>query len=233
MEAVPGMKHDHKRKSLRGRSRGESGFSLLEMMIVCCIMMIVAGIGFMAIQPALKDARVNQAYQDVLMPLRIARQRAIAERKQYIVCFGLTTPTGALTPLGAPTAQSIQIFRWDAGTALSAAAQISINRLPSDMQMPGDHWDAEWCGDRAGWFWNGRVAIDFDQGVAAGNKNQVMFMPDGSAHDTNGSWNSGIVYVARNGDLYSSRAVTLYGAQAGSEGGASDQYPGGPKWLQQ
>ena len=73
-------------------------------------MMIVAGIGFMAIQPALKDARVNQAYQDVLMPLRIARQRAIAERKQYIVCFGLTTPTGALTPLGAPTAQSVQIF---------------------------------------------------------------------------------------------------------------------------
>jgi type II secretory pathway pseudopilin PulG len=233
MEAVPGMKHDHKRKSLRGRSRGESGFSLLEMMIVCCIMMIVAGIGFMAIQPALKDARVNQAYQDVLMPLRVARQRAIAERKQYIVCFGLTTPTGALTPLGAPTAQSIQIFRWDAGTALSAAAQISINRLPSDMQMTVITGMPNGAATVPDGFGNATVAIDFDQGVAGAIKNQVLFMPDGSAHDVNGSWNSGIVYVARPGDLYSSRAVTLYGATGRIRGWRLLSTTGGPKWFQQ
>ena len=102
------------------RQSGARGFSLLEMMIVCCLILIVAGIGFMAVQPALKDARVNQAYENVMMPLRVARQRAIAERKQYIVCFGVAAPAGALTPMGAPTAQSVQIFRWDAGTALSS-----------------------------------------------------------------------------------------------------------------
>lgn len=231
------MKAYHKMKfSHRGsiQERGARGFSLLEMMIVCCIMMIVAGIGFMAAQPALRDSRANQAYQDVMMPLRVARQRAIAERKQYIVCFGLATPAGALTPLGAPTARSIQIFRWDAGTALSAAAQISNTRLPSDMQMmvlPGLPNAAATVPDGFG---NATVAIDFDQGVAGGGiKNQVMFMPDGSAHDVNGNWNSGIVYVARTGDLYSARAVTLYGATGRIRGWRLLTSAGGPKWFQQ
>ena len=70
-----------------------------------------------------------------MMPLRVARQRAIAERKQYIVCFGIAAPAGALTPMGAPTAQSIQTFRWDAGTALSAATQITAITLPQDIQF--------------------------------------------------------------------------------------------------
>ena len=132
------MNSARKTSSWRGlspRESGARGFSLLEMMIVLSLLMIVAGIGFMALQPALKDARANQAYEDVLMQLRVARQRAIAERKQYIVCFGVAAPAGALTPMGAPTAQSIQMFRWDAGTALSAATQISAITLPPDMQF--------------------------------------------------------------------------------------------------
>ena len=150
----------------------------------------------MAVQPALRDSRANQAYQDVMMPLRVARQRAIAERKQYIVCFGVAAPAGALTSLGAPTAQSIQTFRWDTGTALSAAVQISAYRLPADLTC-GSGGVAEQCGHSADGFGTAAVAIDFDQGVGGGIKNQVMFMPDGSAHNVNGNWNSGIVYVLR------------------------------------
>ncbi len=213
---------------------GVRGFSLLEMMMVCCLIFIVAGIGFMAIQPALRDARANQAYQDVMMPLRVARQRAIAERKQYIVCFGVAAPAGALTPLGAPSAQSIQIFRWDAGTALSASVQISSTRLPTDMQMAVQVGLPNTAATVPDGFGNGGVAIDFDQGVAGGGiKNQVMFMPDGSAHDVNGNWNSGIVYVTRPGDLYSSRAVTLYGATGRIRGWRLLSSAGGPKWFQQ
>jgi hypothetical protein len=82
-------------------------------------------------------------------------------------------------------------------------------------------------------FGNATVAIDFDQGVAGAIKNQVLFMPDGSAHDVNGSWNSGIVYVARPGDLYSSRAVTLYGATGRIRGWRLLAGAGGPQWFQQ
>jgi len=186
------------------------------------------------VQPALKDARANQAFDRVLMQMRVARQRAIAERKQYIVCFGAgSAPTGAVTPMGTPTAQSIQMFRWDAGIALSAAVQVSANVLPRDMQflaVGGVPVNPTTVPDGFG---NGSIAIDFDQGVGAGVKNQIMFMPDGSAHDTNGSWNSGIIYVGRTSDLYSSRAVTLYGTTGRIRGWRLLSSGGSPKWFEQ
>ena len=230
------MKGDHKMKiSHRSSNRecGARGFSLLEMMIVICVLMIVGGIGFMALQPALKDAKVNQAFESAMMPLRVARQRAIAERKQYIVCYGIAPPPAALTPI-VPTAQSIQIFRWDVGTALSAATQVTAVKLPIDINfqvLPGLPNGPATVPDGFG---SAVTAIDFDQNVAGGGiKNQVMFMPDGSAHDVNGNLNSGIVYVARNGDLNSSRAITLYGATGRIRGWRLLSSGGGPKWFQQ
>ena len=231
------MKRIHKVKFYHRssiRAGGARGFSLLEMLIVCCLMMIVGGITFMAVQPALKDARANQAFEAVLMQMRTARQRAITERKQYIVCFGLAAPGGALTPMGAPTTQSIQLFRWDAGTALSATVQISNNNLPTDIRfqtMAGLPNAPTTVPDGFG---NATAAIDFDRGVAGGGiTNQVLFMPDGSAHDTNGNLNSGIIYVGRTGDLYSSRAVTLYGATGRIRGWRLLNNAGVPKWFQQ
>jgi prepilin-type N-terminal cleavage/methylation domain-containing protein len=230
------MQSNRKIKFLRGgsaRGAGARGFSLTELMIVVSLFMIVSAMSFMALQPALKEARANQAFDDVLMQLRIARQRAIAERKQYIVCFGIAAPTGALTPMGAPNAQSVQMFRWDVGTALAAATQISANQLPKDLQFQTLAGLPNTPGTVPDGFGNATVAIDFDQGVAAGVKNQVMFMPDGSAHDTTGSWNSGIIYVGRIGDLYSARAVTLYGATGRIRGWRLRSTAGGPQWLEQ
>ena len=230
------MKGQHKMKISHcdsNRKYRARGFSLLEMMIVICVMMIIGGIGFMAVQPALKDAKVNQAFESAMMPLRVARQRAIAERKQYIVCFGIAAPAGALTPLGAPTAQSIQTFRWDAGTALSAATQITAITLPQDIQFQTIAGLPNGAATVPDGFGNATVALDFDQNVAGAIKNQVMFMPDGSAHDVNGNLNSGILYLARNGDLYSSRAVTLYGATGRIRGWRLLSSGGGPKWFQQ
>jgi Tfp pilus assembly protein FimT len=230
------MKDHHKMKiSHRSSNRdcGARGFSLLEMMIVICVMMIIGGIGFMAVQPALRDAKVNQAFESAMMPLRVARQRAIAERKQYIVCYGIAAPAGALTPMGAPTAQSIQTFRWDAGTALSAATQITAITLPQDIQFQTIAGLPNGAATVPDGFGNGTVALDFDQNVAGAIQNQVMFMPDGSAHDVNGNLNSGILYLARSGDLYSSRAVTLYGATGRIRGWRLLRFGGGPKWYQQ
>lgn len=230
------MKDHHKMKiSHRSSNRdcGARGFSLLEMMIVICVMMIIGGIAFMAVQPALRDAKVNQAFENAMMPLRVARQRAIAERKQYIVCYGIAAPAGALTPMGAPTAQSIQTFRWDAGTALSAATQITAITLPQDIQFQTIAGLPNGAATVPDGFGNATVALDFDQNVAGAIKNQVMFMPDGSAHDVNGNLNSGILYLARNGDLYSSRAVTLYGATGRIRGWRLLRFGAAPKWYQQ
>src|SRR5258707_12408865 len=91
-------------------SAKQHGFSLIEMMIVVSIAMVMMGITFLTLQPAMKDARNNAAYNNALMQLRMARQRAIDNRQQFIVCFGTDIPKGASTPLGTPTAETISTF---------------------------------------------------------------------------------------------------------------------------
>jgi len=53
------------------------GFSLIETLIVLSLMMIASGIFFMSLQPALKDTRVNNAYNATVMTMRRAREQAI------------------------------------------------------------------------------------------------------------------------------------------------------------
>jgi prepilin-type N-terminal cleavage/methylation domain-containing protein len=209
------------------------GFTMIEMAIVIAIVFIVSSMAFMSLQPVLKDARANTAFNDVLMQLRIARQRAVTERKQYIVCLGNTAPAGAAMPMGAPNAQSIQVYRWDAGTALSAAAQVTAFSLPYDISFQTLAGLPNSSSTVPDGFGTGSTAIDFDQGVTAGIRDQIMFLPDGSAHDTNGNFSSGIVYIARTAELYSSRAITVYAATGRIRGWRLNKVSGSPVWAEQ
>jgi prepilin-type N-terminal cleavage/methylation domain-containing protein len=217
--------------------RTQRGFSLLEMMIVVSIAMIMMGITFITLQPALKDARTNTAYNTALVQLRMARQQAVDNREQFIVCFGTNTPKGAATPLGTATAQTISTFQWPSGTALSAAVETSAVLMPSDISFqtlstpaPGIPTSASTVPDGFG---TGSVALAFDQGVAGGVADQVMFLPDGSARDTTGNVNSGVMYLARTTDLYSSRAITVFGASGRIRGWRLVNKSGTPTWIQQ
>jgi prepilin-type N-terminal cleavage/methylation domain-containing protein len=210
------------------------GFSLVEMLAVIMIILILSTITFIALQPVLNTAKVNEAYDDVLMSLRAARQRAITERKQYILVLGTPAPAGVATPLGPPDAKSIQLFRWDAGTALAAAVQISTVELPtfiSFQTLPGMPTPGP---DNFG---TGAVALDFDYtangGGTGGAGNVILFAPDGSAQDTNGNLLSGVCYLAHDGDLYSSRAVTLFGASGRIRGWRLARSAGAPQWVKQ
>jgi len=208
------------------------GFSLVEMIAVLGIIIVVLGIMFITLQPALRDARVNGAYDNALMLLRTARQRAIADRKRYIVVFGQPAPTGAPVPLGAPNPSSIQVFRWDVAQPVSPApVQISTIDLPYDIQF--QVLSGIPAGAVPDGFGNGSVAIDFDQGVGAGRANLVMFLPDGSAHDLLGNLNNGILYLARNGDLYSSKAITVFGSTGRVRGWRLVSQAGAATWIEQ
>jgi Tfp pilus assembly protein FimT len=195
------------------------------------ILMIMGSITFISLQPALREAQMNAAYDTVLSQIRMARQRAIEERKQYIVCLGAASqPLGAATPLGAPTAQSIQVFRWDVGTAIAAAVQISTINLSQNINFQRMAGFPVAAPDQFG---AGGVAIDFDQGVAGGNKQQIMFMPDGAARDTLGNLNNGVVYILRPGTLYSAKAVTVFGSTGRIRGWRLVNAGGTARWIQQ
>jgi prepilin-type N-terminal cleavage/methylation domain-containing protein len=206
------------------------GFSLLELMIVVAISLIIAGFAVISTQTLMKDARVTGAFDNAFMQLRMARERAIAERKRYIVTFGTPAPPLALTPLGAPTAKSIQLYKWDQGLA---PTQVSTIDLPSDVGFQALAGLPTAAAQVPDGFGAGTVAIDFDQGVGPGGGNLVVFMPDGSAHDLAGNSNNGILYVARNTDLSSSRALTVFGISGRVRGWRLTLPGGAPLWKQQ
>lgn len=193
------------------------GFSLLETVVVVAIMMIAAGITFISLQPTLKQAHANTALDQSFMWMRQYRQRAIDERKRYIITF--TAP------------RTIQISRWDYALPVSPAPVVLYTeQLPQDVAfqvvagVPG--------GAPPDAFGTAARAIDFGQGIGLGGFNYVVFMPDGSAQDLVGNLNSGIVYMGRNGDLYSSRAITVYGATGRLRGWQLVNQGGAPTWVQ-
>jgi prepilin-type N-terminal cleavage/methylation domain-containing protein len=205
------------------------GFSMVEMLIVMCVLLVLVAITFISYQTAMKSVRTSNAFNQVLQQIRSARQSAIEKREQYIVCFGAgSAPTGAAHPYGAPDAQSIQIYEWPYGAALSTAIQISSVELPSDIQFQSLSGLPTATPDGFG-----STAINFDQGVAGGVNNQIMFMPDGSARDTNGNFNSGIIYLGRTGDLTSARAITLFGASGATRGWRISHPGGAASWVVQ
>src|SRR5277367_6307200 len=66
-------------------TRKMRGFSLIEMMIVLTVILIACAIGFMTLQPAIKQTRVTNGYNFALGALRQAREDAVGDRRVYMV----------------------------------------------------------------------------------------------------------------------------------------------------
>ena len=197
------------------KSRRALGFSLIEMMVVLAIVMIASGISFMTLQPTLRNIRVTNAYNTALMTMRRAREAAIAERRTYIVTFNNGVAPNAITI--AP------------GSNTPGGLTLTVT-LPPDVLFRAEPGVPNVGPDGFG---AGGTAIDFDQNVAGGLKNAVYFLPDGSAQDVNSNMNNGVVYLARAGELYSSRAITLWGATGRLRGWRLYNTGGIKSWKQQ
>ena len=196
----PSDKPPHRKKGFMF-SRRMRGFSLIEMMVVVALIMIVMGFSIMAIQPALRQNDVTEAFNQTLMALRQARDFSVAQRQIYFV-----TLSNAAVP------NSITITQGSTGTVTATYF------LPSDViyfAYPGLPTSPTVYPMTPDGFGIGTTAIDFDQGVAGGVKNVIYFYPDGSAEDVIGNVNNGVVYMALAGNtgfVSSSRAITLWGA---------------------
>jgi prepilin-type N-terminal cleavage/methylation domain-containing protein len=196
-----------------GKNRG---FSLLELMIVIAIGLTMAGVTFIALMPLFKQNHVDAAYDTTLSVIRSYRNQSITQSKRYIITF---TPPGTIT-----------VQYWGVGVPVSPApVTVATYTLPSDIQFAVQAGYPAAAPDSFG---TGGSAIDFDQGMGLGSQNYIMFMPDGSSQDSLGNYNSGLVYLTRPGDLYSSRAVSVFGT-TGRVRGWRLFNQGGNTWVQQ
>ncbi|MGA8153234.1 MAG: prepilin-type N-terminal cleavage/methylation domain-containing protein [Terriglobales bacterium] len=192
------------------------GFSLLETMVVLAIIFVVTGMSVMTLQPALQSQRVTNAYNTTLMTMRQARDTAVAQRQTYFVTFTHNTvPPDIITVTQGAT-----------GTVVSTL------ELPLDLSFQTLNGIPTGAGTTPDNFGLGGTAIDFDQNVAGGAPNVIYFMPDGSGQDSQGNINNGVIYIARAGELYSSRAITFWGATGRMRGWRLLTNKGTPYWRQ-
>ncbi len=192
------------------------GFSLLEMMVVALIGLVATAVLFVTVQPTLQQQRVTNAYNTTLMAMRQARDAAVAQRMAYKVTFNVATSTITIAPV----------------TQLPGMLNASY-QLPQQVQFrvePGVPTNNAKTPDRFG---VAGFAVDFDVNVGAGGLNTVYFYPDGSAQDAAQNISNGVLYMARPGDLYSSRAITVWGATGRIRGWRLYPQAGGSVWQQQ
>ncbi len=197
------------------RQRRMRGFSLLEMMAVISIGLIVSVMAMVTLQPSLKYARVSNAYNITLMAMRQARDTSVAQRQIYFVTF-----THNVVP-----PDQITITQGATGTVVSTFTIPNDVAFQTQLGLPG-------VGQTPDNFGGGAVAIDFDQGVGGGAKNVIYFYPDGTAEDVAGNLNNGVIYIARTSDLFSSHAITLWGATGRLRGWRLYTTGGAKYWRQ-
>jgi prepilin-type N-terminal cleavage/methylation domain-containing protein len=65
----------------------ERGFSLIELLIVIGVMTVLSAMAIISVAPARMNARADAAMDAVVTQLRLARQLAIAKRRNVVVSF--------------------------------------------------------------------------------------------------------------------------------------------------
>lgn len=74
----------------RGTGNRQSGFSMMELLIVVSIVLIVTAISITQLRPNLQNARIDAAMRQVLETLRQAREYSIANRRYVQLKFPAT-----------------------------------------------------------------------------------------------------------------------------------------------
>ena len=204
----------------------QAGFSLLEITIVATIVLAATAAAFVNIMPSIRNSRSNAGMELVLGEMRRAHERAVDERRIYRVTFTppntIQVDVGTVAVVGTTITDSAPAF---------VAAQAPLT-LPGALQfivVPGIPTNSLNTPDGFG---VGNNAIDFDQGNG-GAGTQVYFEPDGRALDAGNRLNSGVVYMAEPANLFSSRAVSLYGSTGRTKGWTLTKVAGGATgWTQ-
>lgn len=225
-------------RSLKNSARHRaSGFSLIEMVSVLGIIIVLATVSSVKLVPIMQQQHITNAYNTTVAALRLARDNAVGQRTSYSVTFAnAVAPSPYATITVAPV-----------GAGFQGAQKAVVYQLPTDVSFLAQAGLPTASTAVPDGYGSGTTAIDFGwtiNGVGTGGQATIYFCPDGSsqrAPGTNndgscpGTWDGGVVYLARHGDLTSSRAITLWGGTGRIRGWRL--YPntsgGGYRWLRQ
>lgn len=207
--------------------RPKAGFSLVEALVVIVIIVVIASVAIIQIGPALRTARVDTAAAYVLNAIRHTRERAIDERRKYLMTFAVskTVPFATITvQQGNLNAAGVLVFIPD-------PVEPNGLTLPFDMQFlaPGAVPVSPAPAAPPDGLCTGAFAIDFtvtSASGACGSSQTIAFYPDGSITDTSGAPtgltfggpSNGVIYISRANEPLAMRAVSFFGATGRTKG---------------
>lgn len=201
-------------------SRKNRGFSLLELLVTIAIGLTMAGVTFIALMPLFKQSHVDQGYAQTISVIRSYRNQAVTQSDRYIII-----PS-------APSTLTVQLWHYVAPPGVSPAPlTVATYTLPQDIQFAVQPAFPNPGPDNFG---TGTTPIFFSPcTVIAAGQPCLIFYPDGSAQDDLGNFNNGVLYLTRPGDVYSSRAIDIYGTTGRIRGWRLYNQGGTNKWVQQ
>lgn len=180
----------------------ESGFSMIEMMVVVAVMMVVFGMAIIQLRPTLADADMDAAMRQVLDQIRQAREYSIANRRYIQVQFK-TVAAGPGNQYQVVTTQRNDLTSGAGGT------KPVLSTVP--IETPAQFYLVPGSPDTPDGFGNG-AAITFEN-VANGPAGGMLFQSDGELVDGNTFLPiNGTVFLGNPGSSTSARAVTVLGA---------------------
>jgi pilin/secretion family protein with methylation motif len=198
-------------------ARKHRGFSLLELTIVIALGMTMCAVAIMTITPIFKSSDITNAYDTTLTEMRFYRNDSITNSKRYIIAF--------------TSNQTFTVYYWGVAVPVSPAPVfVASYKLPYDIQYAVQAGFPNPGPDNFG---SGTSANTLNTCATVGVQ-CVVFYPDGSAQDDVGNYNSGVIYLTRPSDnMYSSRAISIWGTTGRMRGWRLYLQGGSNKWVQQ
>jgi prepilin-type N-terminal cleavage/methylation domain-containing protein len=183
-----GMSVNNSKVRPKGRRNGERGFSMLEMLVVVFIVLALAGMAIVQLNPARQQWQANAAMIQVASQLRQARELAISGRRNIQVQFVGNN--------------SIRLTRLNIAAAPTILSTVPIQSPFIFMLTPGVPDTPDAFGNLGG--------IEF--GGLVNGPPTMMFQSDGTFVDTVGNILNGTVFLGIPNVPVAGRAVTVVGA---------------------
>jgi Tfp pilus assembly protein FimT len=170
----------------------DRGFSLVELIIITGVISVMLTSAIIVMPGMVKQARADSASALVVNTLRLARDRAIGERRNMEIIF--TEP------------RRIQVVRQEIGGGPNPTlVDVSLEGEQKFLHFPAMDDTPDLFG-----LTNSPIAF----GTTEGTLPTIMFTSEGSLVDTSGDTLNGTLFVGVPGDSDSARAITIFGPTA-------------------